>query len=71
MGVDVIGHANVGVEMMLNQAIPDKAWRAMFAIKPVIAQGAKDDLYHVHPRVFTAEGNETVAALFFYRKSKA
>jgi len=64
--VDVIGHANVGVEMMLNQAIPDKAWRAMFAIRPVIAQNARDELYHVCARPFTTENNDSAAALFFY-----
>jgi hypothetical protein len=69
--VDVIGHANVGVEMMLNRAIPDKAWRALFSIKPVLAQGAKDDLYHVCTRAFTTEDNDTIGALFFYSKEES
>jgi len=68
--VDIIGHASVGVEVMEGRPIPRKAWRAMFSIRPVIAQGAKDDAYQVRTHAFTTENSDTVAALLFYKKQK-
>jgi hypothetical protein len=69
--VDVIGRADAAVlKAIRSGSIPDSAWRALFAIKPAIAQQAQDGAYHLCVRAFPAEPNEAVALFLFYNKQK-
>jgi hypothetical protein len=69
--VDVIGGADAAVLTTIRAGlIPDSAWRALFAIKPDIAQRAKDGVYHLCVRTFPVESNEAVALFLLYNKQK-
>jgi hypothetical protein len=60
----------VGVEVMLEGSIPSKAWRAMSAIRPAIAQKAKEELYEICVRPFSVETQDSVALFLLYNKEK-
>jgi hypothetical protein len=66
----VVGRVSVGVEMMIESAIPEKAWRAMFAIKPAMAQKAKEEQVHITVRTFSVETQDSVAVFLLYNKEK-
>jgi GYF domain 2 len=68
--VSVVGRVDVGVEIMLDGVIPEKAWRAMFAIKPAIAQKAKEDQVQICVRTFSVESQDSVALFLLYSKEK-
>lgn len=68
--VDVVGHADVGVQVLIDGATPEKAWRAMKAIKPSVAKMALEGSYEVCVRPFSVENNEVVALFLFYDLSK-
>jgi len=68
--VDVIGRANLGRETPAEGGIPAKAWRAMTAIRPEVAQKAKDDFYQICVRPFAGESQESIAVLLLYNKEK-
>jgi hypothetical protein len=67
--VDVIGRADAAVLKTIRAgSIPNSAWRALFAIKPAIAQSARDGAYHLCVRTSPVESNEAVALFLLYRK---
>ena len=69
--VDVIGRADAAVlKTIRTGSIPNSAWRALFAIKPAIAQQAQNGAYHLCVRAFLVETNEAVALLLLYNKQK-
>jgi len=69
--VDVIGRADAAVLKTIRAgSIPSSAWRALFAIKPAIAQQAQDGAYHLCVRAFPVAPNEAVALLLLYNKQK-
>ena len=67
--VSVVGHVDAGVEMMHDGSIPDKAWRAIAAIKPAVAEQAKAGAYQFCVRTLLAESNDVITLLLFYKKS--
>lgn len=69
--MDVVGHADVGVQVLIDGSVPEKAWRAMNAIKPAIAEKAQAGLYEVCIRPFSVENNDVVALFLFYDALKA
>jgi hypothetical protein len=68
--VSVVGRVGISVELMLDAEIPERAWRAMFAIKPAMAQKAKDELMQVCVRTFSVETQDSVALILLYSKEK-
>jgi hypothetical protein len=66
--VNVVGRVDAGVEMMNDGSIPDKAWRAISAIKPEIAERAKAGAYDYCVRTVLSENNDVVTLLLFYKK---
>ena len=69
--VDVIGGASqAALETIRAGSIPGPAWRALFAIKPAVAQQAQDGVYHLCVRTFSVEPNEAVALFLLYNKQK-
>lgn len=71
VSVDVIGRADAAVVKTISAgSIPNSAWRALFAIKPAIAQQAQDGVYHLCVRMFPVESNETVALFLLYNREK-
>jgi hypothetical protein len=66
--VNVVGRVDAGVEMMHDGSIPDKAWRAIAAIKPDVAEQAKAGAYQFCVRTLLAETNDVITLLLFYRK---
>ncbi len=69
--VDVIGNVNVGFEVMTEGAIPEKAWRAMSAIRPFLTRKAKEGAYQICVRPFPVETQDSVALFLLYDREKA
>jgi len=70
VSIDVIGCSDVGTRIMRQGSIPDIAWIAMSAIKPVLAKQAQDGLYRCCVRPCPSESNEIVAFILLYSKQK-
>jgi GYF domain 2 len=70
ISVDVIGRADFGGQVIREEAIPDKAWRAMFTIKPELTQQARDGSYQICVRSFSADNKDTITLVLLYDKSK-
>jgi hypothetical protein len=68
--VSVVGRVGISVELTLDTQIPERAWRAMFAIKPAMAQKAKEELMQVCVRTFSVETQDSVALILLYSKEK-
>ena len=69
--VDVMGGANASVlEAFRAGSIPGSVWRALFKIKPAVAQQAQDGVYHLCVRTFPMESKELVALFLLYNKQK-
>lgn len=68
--VDVIGHVDLGVDVIHEDFIPEKAWRAMSIIKPAVTQQARNGAHHVCVRPLLAENNDIVTLFLLYNKQK-
>jgi hypothetical protein len=66
--VNIVGRVDAGVEMMHDDSIPDKAWRAIAAIKPDVAEQAKAGAYQFCVRTLLSENNDVITLLLFYKK---
>jgi hypothetical protein len=66
--VNVVGRVDAGVEMMQDDSIPDKAWRAITAVKPDVAEQAKAGAYQFCVRTLLSENNDVITLLLFYKK---
>ena len=69
--VDVMGGADANVlEAIRAGTLPDSVWRALFKIKPAVAQQAQEGLFHLCIRTFPVESKALVALLLLYNKQK-
>ena len=69
--VDVIGGADARVlEEIRGGSIPSSAWRALYKIKPAVAQQAQEGGYHLCIRTFSVESKDLVALFLLYNKQK-
>jgi hypothetical protein len=65
---EVFGRCNIPQQLAAQQRVPDSAWRAVSALKPELAQHARDGRCRICIRSFEIESGQKVAAFLFYNK---